>query len=278
MKTAIWHALRGGATVFLVLGAATAHAQTRDVEEIVNTGERSAENSSRLTFSTGVDYSTGKYGDPIRTDILVVPASLRYRASDTLTVSASMPYIRIKGPDVVLGPDDKPLPGFPIASNVRSGLGDLSLSATYSVPTGKDSPWLIDATARVKLPTSSKSQGVTTGKTDVSLGLDISYLTGNWAPFIDIGYRLPGSPAGVELRNSPTVSVGVTRLLKKGAFIVSYDYERALSALSEDGHSIFAALTKPASKRISITGYGIVGLSSGAPAVEGGLLLSFKLD
>jgi hypothetical protein len=278
MNISIGHMLKLGILMLCAQHANVASAQNRDVEEIVNTGERSAGDASRLTFSAGIDYSTGRYGEPVETEIVISPYSLRYEVSNALSVSASIAAIKIKGPDVVLGPDGSPLPGIPVANRVRSGFGDVGLSATYSIPTGGDSPWLIDATARIKLPTASKESGVTTGKADVSLGLDLSYAAGNWVPFIDLGYRLPGSPTGVELRNAPAVSVGVTHMLKQGAFVFSYDYERALSPFATDSHSLFGALTKPVSKRINITGYGVGGLSSGAPAVEVGLLMSLKID
>ena len=262
------------ALIFSASIAVPATAETRAVEEIVNAGEK----ESRLSFSTGLDFSSGDYGERDRTEIIVAPFSLRMRADDWLSFSVSVPWVRIDGPDVVLGPDNRPLPGFPIARRARSGIGDLGLSATISVPTGETSNWLVDFTARTKLPTSKKSQGLTSGKTDFSVSFDISYIAGNWLPFVDIGMRFPGSPAGVQLRNSPSVSVGATRLVKKGAVIVSYDYDRAFSLFSVDSHSIFTAYTRPVSSRLNLTGYGIIGLSNGAPSKEAGFLLTIKLD
>ncbi len=257
-----------------ILWAGPAQAQHRDVEEIVNAGDKAAQ----LSFSTGIDFSSGHYGESERTDIIVVPASLRYRANDWLSLNASLPWIHINGPDVVLGPDNKPLPGFPIARQARSGVGDLGLAATVSVPTGDTSNWLIDVTGRVKLPTASKSSGVTTGKLDTSAVIDISYIMGKWIPSASFGMRFPGDPAAINLRNSATASVGVMRILKKGALIASYDYESAISPFSADSHSLFLAYSRPVSKRVDLTGYGVAGLSSGTAGVEMGLLLTVKID
>lgn len=254
--------------------AAPAYAQDRDVEEIVNAGDK----SSAVLLSTGIDYSRGRYGDAEATEIVVVPASLRVRATDWLSVGATLAWIRIDGPGVVLGPDNEPLPGFPIARQTRQGLGDLGASATVSLPLGDDTAWSVDLTGRVKLPTSRKSRGLTTGRTDFSLGADIGYITGKWAPYVELGIRLPGDPAGVNLRNSPSVSVGAARVLAKGAVIASYDWQRAFSPLAVDSHSLFAAWSRPVAKRFDLTGYGSVGLSEGAAGIEAGVLVTVKID
>ena len=257
-----------------VVAGGPACAQDRNVEEIVNSGAAGA----TLQLSTGIDFSSGRYGEADRTEILVVPASIRVRAAEWLSLGASLAWIRIDGPGAVLGPDNQPLPGFPVARQVRSGLGDLSASATVSVPTGSGSPWLIDLTGRVKLPTANKRRGLTTGKTDFSIGADVSYAVGNWAPFVDFGIRFAGDPAGIALRDSPSVSLGAAGVVGKGAVIFSYDWQRAFSPLAKDSHSLFGAYSHRAARHLDLTGYASIGLSDGAAAAEGGLLLTFKLD
>ena len=262
----------------LSAGSAPVFAQDRDVEEIVNAGDH----GSTFMLSTGIDFSTGHYGDTQSTEIIVVPVSLRVRAADWLSLGLSNAWIRIDGPGVVLGPDNEPLPGFPTARQTRQGLGDLGASATASLPLGDDTPWSIDLTGRVKLPTASKRRGLTTGKTDVSFSADVSYLAGKWLPFVEVGIRIPGDPAGIDLRNSPSVSLGFARVLgtrgKGGAVIASYDWQRAFSPLADDSHSLFAAYSYPVAKRFDLTGYGSVGLSRGAAGIEAGILISAKLD
>ncbi len=257
---------------------ASALAQDRDIEEIVNSGDR----ESTFLLSTGIDFSHGDYGDVQATDIFVVPVSLRVRADDWLSLGLSIAWIRIDGPGVVLGPDNEPLPGFPTARQTRQGLGDLGASATVSLPLGNDTRWSIDLTGRVKFPTASKRRGLTTGKTDLSFGADIGYVAGKWLPFVDLGIRIPGDPAGINLRNSPSVSVGAARVLgangKRGALIASYDWQRAFSPFAQESHSLFAAYSRPVARRFDLTGYGSVGLSSGAAGIEVGLLVTAKLD
>jgi hypothetical protein len=53
----------------------------------------------------------------------------------------------------------------------ESGLGDIVLGATYNVLDNND--WIVDATARVKLPTASESKGLGSGKADYAVQMNI---------------------------------------------------------------------------------------------------------
>ena len=266
------------ALAVLALTPGVARAQDRDVEEILNADDK----QSRVLFSTGLDFSTGDYGDTSSTEIVVVPASLRVRAADWLSLGLALAWVRIDGPGVVLGPDNEPLPGVPTLRQTRQGLGDLSASATASLPLGDETAWSVDLTGRVKLPTASKARGISTGETDLSASIDVTYIVGQWAPFVELGLRVPGDPAGIDLRNSPSASIGFAHVLgsggKGGAVIASYDWQRAFSPFAEDSHSLFAAYSRPVAKRIDLTGYGSVGLSEGAAGIEIGLLVTARLD
>ena len=230
-----------------------------------------------LSLSAGADYSSGSYGASRDTKIFIAPVSLSLK-SDAWRLSASVPYLRIDGPGgVVLGPDGRPLPGVPLTGGVRSGLGDLSLAATVSLPPDSLGGFNIDLTGRVKLPTSKRSEHLGTGKTDYSASADISYPIGNWAPFVTLGYRIPGDPAGINLKNTFTSSVGTSLAVGHTVYIVSYDYSQASSPLAKDAQEIFGAVSAPATDRLNVTAYGIAGLSDGSPDYELGLLLTVKL-
>lgn len=231
-----------------------------------------------FSVTTGADYSSGKYGTTSKTKILIAPVTAAVK-TDGWRLSATLPYLRIDGPaGVVIGPDGRPLPGVPTVSGVREGLGDLSLAGTYTVPEDLTNGFTVDLTGRVKFPTSKKSEHLGTGKTDYSVSADVSYPIGNWAPFVTVGYRMPGDPAGVNLKNSVSTSVGTSLAVQKTVFIASYDYTEASSPLAKDSHELFGAASAPLTDRINWTFYGIAGLSDGSPDYEAGLLLTFKLQ
>lgn len=230
-----------------------------------------------LSFSTGVDYSTGDYGLDEKTKILVVPFSLRATAGD-VAFTASLPYLRIDGPGgVVVGPGGEPLPGVPSEGGVREGIGDLSLGATYTVPAEHLGGLELGLGARVKLPTASKERQLSTGETDFTVSADVSYPIGTVVPFVNLGYRFLGDPDGFDLRDGPTASVGSSFQLGTAVLIASYDYARAISPLSEDSHEIFAGLSGPLTSGLTLTGYGIAGLSNGSPDFGVGLLVTANI-
>jgi hypothetical protein len=67
-----------------------------------------------------------------------------------------LPYVNIEGPGVVLGPGGEPLPGTGTARQSRSGIADLSLGASYSIPAEALGGADLTLGARVKLPTSPR--------------------------------------------------------------------------------------------------------------------------
>lgn len=230
-----------------------------------------------VSVSSGVDFSSGDYGTDTTTDILVVPFTAAWR-TDQLRLSASLPYIRIDGGEVVLGPDGRPLPGVPGATGTRSGLGDLSLGATWTVPPELFGALELDLGARVKLPTSDEDKSLGTGKTDWSVSADLSYPLGAWAPFLTLGYRMPGDPDGTELQNSFSASVGTSLSLGRTVLIASYDYAEGASPLADDSRELFAAVNTPLAGKVSATAYGTVGLSDGSPDYGLGVLFTLKFD
>jgi len=257
------------AAASLLLAAHTAHAQQADTL---------AQKTSNFatSVSTGVDYSSGDYGLSRNTDILVIPVNVRATAGD-FAFSATLPYLSIDGPGgVVVGPDGRPLPGVPAIAGSRDGIGDLSLGATYTIRPAIDG-LEVELGGRVKLPTSQDSKHLGTGKTDFKILTDISYAVGDIVPFVDLGYRFLGSPTGVSLRDGPTASVGFSAPLGKTVLIVSYDYARATTAVTDDSHELFGGLSVPVTQRFTVTGYGVAGLSKGSPDYGVGLLLTAKI-
>ncbi len=252
--------------------AAPASAQTSQGSDV-----KDRSNQPGFSFSTGIDYSTGDYGQAEETEILVVPVSAKATAGN-FAFTVTVPYLRIDGPGgVVVGPGGEPLPGVPSAGGVRQGIGDLTLGATYTVPSETLGGLELEFGGRVKLPTADQSEQLSTGETDFTASADVSYPIGNVVPFVSLGYRFLGDPEGVDLQDGPTASIGASILLGQSVLIVSYDYARASSALAEDAHEIFAGLSAPLSSRFNLTGYGIVGLSEGSPDFGIGLLLTTTL-
>lgn len=239
------------------------------------TAPGSAHSDTNIALTAGVDYSSGKYGGPISTDILVVPASLRL-TSGRWRFSATLPYLRIVGAQSVVAGDGGPVVIDPNTPRVRrDGVGDLSLASTYAIP--EDAFGLgVELTGHVKVPTASRSRGLGTGKTDFALSAEVSKTFGSVTPFVEGGYRWIGSPSGISLRNAPFASAGASIAFGKVVAIASYDYRGRTSDFSRSSKELFGALSGPLSRKVNWTFYGSAGLSSGAPDAGVGLMLSYK--
>lgn len=236
----------------------------------------------RLSFTTGADTSVGDYGAFQETNILVVPFSLRAKRGP-FRLAVTIPYLRIDGPGGIVaagGGESGPIiinPFAPVAREVRKGFGDLNLGVTWSLPSTLPGGLEIDVTARIKLPTSARRKALGTGKTDYMIMAEVSRRVGIVTPFVTLGYRMPGDPAGADLRNLVTGSVGASVPLGEIVAIASYDYSGASSRLSRPSQSFFAALSGPIGDRLSLTTYGTVGLTEGAPNYGLGVLVSFRI-
>lgn len=232
-----------------------------------------------LSFTTGVDFSSGDYGATDKTEIIVVPFNARL-TTGKLRVSATLPYLRIKGPGAVVGGGDggpivvDPDANLPITTT--SGLGDVSLSATYGLLRQDSTGFDLDLTGRVKLPTASESKGLGTGKADFGVSAEVARTFGSATPFVTVGYRKPGDPAGFDLRSGPTASAGSSFVAGSTVFIASYDYAGKTSQSASNSHSLFGAVSAPVLERVNLTGYGTAGLSKGAADFGLGMLVTLK--
>jgi hypothetical protein len=226
--------------------------------------------------SVGADFSSGSYGGDTKTDILVVPASVRYRTGNW-RVSATLPWLHITGSSAVVADGDG---GFIIDPDAprtsRNGIGDMSVGAAYTIPESTLGIG-IELGGRIKLPTGSRARALGTGKVDYAVSAEVSKSVGQFTPFISVGYRIPGQPRGTDLRNSWSTSVGTSVLLGKTVLIGSYDYRQASSALATDSHELFGAVSRPVSQRLTLTVYGSAGLTQGAADYGVGTSLSLKL-
>jgi hypothetical protein len=232
-----------------------------------------------VTLSSGIDYSSGAYGDGKDTDILVGLTNVGVTWRD-LSFSASVPYLTITGPSfVVVGPGGVPVLVTPQPGSTttgRSGWGDLNLGLTYSLPEFDD--FDVAVTARTKIATADTSKGLSTGATDYSFYVDVSREFDIWGPFVNFGYRVPGKPSFYSFNDAPSFSIGTTVQLNDSLVaITSYDFDGSISGSLADAQQMFASLSWLATDDLSLTAYVEDGLSSGAPKVGTGLLVSLKV-
>jgi len=231
--------------------------------------------------NVGFDFSSGYYGAAKATEILYVPVTLQ-AAKGPWTLKAVVPWVRVSGPALLIDGAGEGAAGVR-ASGAASGLGDINLSATYSIEALYNSGTYIDLTARTKVPTASFADGLGTGAWDGAFQIDFAKLLGEKAegslmPFATIGYRVTGQPkSGLSLRNVLFGSVGLqyvwSEIVTTG---VSYDMRQAAIRAAEDPQEGTAYLNLRIAPDWYANVYGVAGFSDNSPTAGGGLVITYR--
>jgi hypothetical protein len=166
-----------------------------------------AEVTSSLT--SGIDYSTGKYGGTTSTNILYIPVTGKIKFDDFF-LKLTVPYISVTsaGSGVVRGVG-------PIRvttgtrTTTQSGLGDVIASAGY---TAFDSDsFIFDLVGNIKFGTADANKSLGTGENDYSVQIDGYYMVKKTTLFATAGYKVVGAPAGVTVNNINYGTIGVSQ-------------------------------------------------------------------
>jgi hypothetical protein len=236
----------------------------------------------QLTGTFGLGYSNGDYGTSQNTNVELGLPVLSLETGD-FKFSASMPYLRISGRGLVIfDASGNPIivkRRAPLPPDVRTGFGDLNLSATYTLPSDALEGFEVNLTGSTKLPTASTRRRLSTGEADFGISADISRQFGSWGPFLTIGYLFAGKTTAYQLENTASVSAGSSLELGDGLVaVVSYDYDSSGTRLVASSKELFGSLSWIRGNGMTLTGYGTVGLSSGSPGIGAGLLVSYGFN
>jgi hypothetical protein len=236
----------------------------------------------QLMGTLGATYTNGDYGTPVDTNVSLGLTTLSL-SNGSFKFSASIPYMRISGRGLVVFDAS----GNPIVINrrtsaapdVRTGWGDLSLSASYTIPSSILDNFEVRLTGIAKLPTAPARRRLSTGEADFGMSLDVSRQFGIWTPFVTVGYLDRGQPAGFTLYGTTSVSVGTSLEISKNLVAVaSYDFDSADTPLVPAAHELFGSLSWIRDDHVTLTGYGTVGLSAGSPDMGVGFLMSYSFN
>lgn len=228
----------------------------------------------KLSVNLGLDYSSGNYGGATRTETWALPVSLKYR-TDVWNIRLSTAWLHVRGAGTVT-PDGDPLNSTGSVSTTE-GMGDVSASLTYTL-LDERSHWTgLDIGGKVKFGTADETRALGTGENDYTMHAELFKPVGNWMPFLRLGYKWKGDPAGIDYRNvwlgstgthyrvTPTVSIGG-----------SYDWQQAVS---QTGHPVSEAMLylsyrlTPASK---LNLYAVGGFSDASPDWGSGVMLTHR--
>jgi hypothetical protein len=225
-----------------------------------------------FSLTTGLDYSTGKYGGTTSTDILYIPFSGKYEA-DKYTLKLTVPYLRITGPGNVVK-DVGPIKGSTsTARTTESGLGDVVAAGSYNVYEGSGT--LVDVTAKIKFGTADEAKGLGTGKNDYALQADLFKTLGKNTVFGTLGYKVMGSPEGATLNNVFYGSLGIGhKISQETSAGLILDLREKASATGYAQQEFTAYVSHKLGKTWKAQAYAVKGFSNGSPDWGAGAMIT----
>ncbi len=233
-----------------------------------------------LRFSTGVEYSTGKYGGTDDIEELYVP--LTFRAGfDRIGLRLTVPWLSVTAPEdtIITDPGTEPLPGSG-ATVTESGLGDVVAALTlYDLYVSDNANFVVDATGKIKFGTADETLGLGTGENDYTLQLDAYRFFDRLSLQGTAGYRLRGDPPGVDLNDVFLASVGGAYLATPNSIVGMYlDYRESAISGTDDIQELsgFASFRLGRAWRMEL--YAFTGLTDSSTDFGGGILFSTDLS
>lgn len=152
---------------------------------------------TQFGFTTGLDYSTGKYGLTEATRIKYVPFTSQFEYGLWLA-KVTVPWLEISGPGAVTGGDNKiVVTDEERARSTESGLGDIVTSLTYTAFQSVSQKLTLDVGAKIKFATASAQKGLGTGSNDYAVQLDAYKTLQSFEKLTllgTIGYKTYGKP------------------------------------------------------------------------------------
>lgn len=230
----------------------------------------------RWSLSTSVNFSRGDYGTGEDTDLLYVPFTLGVKPIDRLTLSVTVPYIRqttqtvtLTGGGVAVRKDQERKLATDRRSVTRTehGLGDILAKGQYVLLEERALFPEISPYLKIKVPTADEDKGLGTGEFDETLGVDLSKtFIQRLVAYLALAYTFIGSPAGTDLDNSFSWSIGAAYLVAQPVTLFGFlEGATAISPGQENPLELRFGAEYKLTKAVKLTGSVNVGLSDGSP-------------
>lgn len=168
---------------------------------------------TRFSTELGLQYETGDYGTGETTRTWTAPLTLKYYPNKKLDFELYVPFIRTSNTTTVIAGGMHGRGGtqrIVRSSEAQTGLGDVSLTTGYILIPESDRTMLVRPLLYFKFPTGDEDKGLGTGELDLGGGLALSKWLGDWLPYAELLYIVPGDSENLDLQDywSYTLSLG----------------------------------------------------------------------
>lgn len=229
------------------------------------------------TFATGADFSSGRYGESIRTDTWYLPVSAKYDA-ESWNLKLTIPYVTTRGPGNVKGSGADRVETGTVGAVRKStqGLGDVVLSGGHEVWESAAAGWSVDLLGKIKFGTGDSAKGLGTGKSDFTVAVETTKALGAHALFASIGRRKMGDPEGTDFRDPWLASAGWSvRLGPTVSAGLVTDYRQRLTATGVSARDVTGFVTTKLGGGWKIQTYAVAGMSRSSPDLGVGVQIFY---
>ncbi|MDD5295654.1 MAG: transporter [Rhodocyclaceae bacterium] len=236
-----------------------------------------AQAAEGINLSTGFDYSSGKYGGSVPTEISSAFLTAKYEQGP-LTLRLTVPYLEIRGPATgALGRDTVTIGPRAGDRGKVSGLGDLVAGVGYFAWQDAQSGLALDVGGKLKLPTADSAKGLGTGKSDESLLINVYKTSGRTTLMAGAAYKWMGKPDGSNFRDVASAFVGVSHGLSDetsvGALV---DLRQSVVSTLSDQREITLYVAHKLSRQWNAQAWLYAGTTTASPDAGGGASLGYQ--
>ena len=231
-----------------------------------------------LSLATGMDVSSGNYGEAPTTTIVNPSLAIKYLEKNW-AIGASTPYLDTTGPGNVipglgrLGTSSKTTPLV-----TREGVGDVAVWARGTILTLASIGTSIELKGKIRFGTASAAEGLGTGQNDYAVSLEADQPIGRrLSLFASFGRRFPISPPDFRLEDAWFGSAGGSyKFAERWTAAMWLDMQQATSDTSGRQQEVTSELTYRISPAWKIDVYGVRGFATGSHVVAGGIIVTWQ--
>lgn len=242
------------AAVSLLAMAGAAHAETR------------------LSFTAGLEYSSGEYGGTETTEVVAAPFGVRLTVDDW-TFRASSAYMQVSGP-ADISEDGEAGGSGPIARDQAAhGVADTTVSLERAFRRIGGSNAYVEVTARARLPSGDEERGFGVGTVDYGVVTEIGVSSEDGGAFVSAGYRFLGKrDEGPDRQDGMQAGVGAWLPVGgRGRVGVFGNWRKASVEDGDDPSQAGGYISYRMSERLRVTFAASGGLSDASPEYTAGI-------
>ena len=243
-----------------------------------------------VAVGAGLEVTTGDYGNTADATVVTMPVLIAVNPSENSDLTLEIPLVYLSSrssSDVVvtrsggIGRRSRSVSTTSTTSSTTTtsatGLGDINLSAGWTLLHDDELTPRIRPMLYLKAPTGDDDKGLGTGTFEGGAGLSLSKWFGDFQLFGEAAYVLQNSTTDYQGKNYVSYSAGGGMQATDRLFVTVYG--RGSSARIEGGDAPLEGRLKLnflQSRRVVWELYGLVGFSDASPAGGGGVLMMYQ--